>query len=223
MDSAVEFQPRSNRPSQKRNRVSHVCTNCRRRRQFVSISSSTGAWIRDSHKPSVIDARPALHVFVASRKVLAATSLQQTSTCRAVIFTKSTLTAHRNASRDVHLTSTSVQDATRSSAPTLESFGYSAFNDFNSVGIVRRVDQERGSRPLDDGNLDATVTLSLSVSNAYARLLRRLPPRLYLEPLISIYFKEVNWHYSYLEENIFAEEFNAFYPALTTTPLAVEI
>ena len=99
MDSAVEFQPRSNRPSQKRNRVSHVCTNCRRRRQFVSISSSTGAWIGDSHEPSVIDARPALHVFVASRKVLAAMSLQQTSTCRAVVFTKSTLTAHRNASR----------------------------------------------------------------------------------------------------------------------------
>jgi hypothetical protein len=57
------------------------------------------------------------------------------------------------------------------------------------------------------------MSRSPSQNDAYLRLVRELPPRLYVYILVNIFFDQVNWQYSIIDRNYFMPQLADFYEA----------
>lgn len=57
------------------------------------------------------------------------------------------------------------------------------------------------------------MSRSPSQNDNYLRLLRGLPPRLYVKILVEIFFEQVNWQYSITDRNYFMPQLEEFYEA----------
>lgn len=101
--------------------------------------------------------------------------------------------------------------SSQSTHSTLQTLGYSRSSAYNSLGICQRLQKEQGSQVQPVQQHDENIEFSSDITEAYAKLLRRLPPRIYLELLIGVYFKEVHWHYAFLDELLFKGQLNQFY------------
>jgi len=77
---------------------------------------------------------------------------------------------------------------------------------------LSRVDA--ASNTLQNDRVSITMPRSPSYHDNYVRLLRGLPPRLYVYILVDIFFEQVNWQYSIVDRNYFMPQLTDFYKAL---------
>ena len=77
---------------------------------------------------------------------------------------------------------------------------------------LSRVDS--ASNPLQNDRVSIAMPRSPSYHDNYLRLLRGLPPRLYVYILVDIFFEQVNWQYSIVDRNYFMPQLADFYKDL---------
>lgn len=86
------------------------------------------------------------------------------------------------------------------------------------MGLLRKIESvgstAGASRP-DQSKEDSQLE-NLAIADKYKTLIRQLPPRAQTQKLVAIYFRHLNWHYSFLEEAIFYEQLDEW----TSLPFA---
>lgn len=95
------------------------------------------------------------------------------------------------------------------------------------MGLLRKI--ESAGNEGTDGQPTQLIPDESHVDNAaiadkYKNLIRQLPARPLTQKLVDIYFRHLNWHYSFLEEVIFREqleEWNSLPYALFSKPLSL--
>ncbi|KAI0156509.1 hypothetical protein GGR57DRAFT_463617 [Xylariaceae sp. FL1272] len=80
-------------------------------------------------------------------------------------------------------------------------FGYST-NAGSTLGLLRRIEGAGSGEPLAGMLTDGQQEVSLDMRDRYKSLIRQLPARTHVERLIDIYFHDVNWHYSGVDETL---------------------
>ena len=102
--------------------------------------------------------------------------------------------------------------ASRFDATEIGSFGYieGGGNDSTTFEIVKMIEGYGA-----DQSVLATPTQKRVDKNGlwekYKRLVRKLPPNEYVESLVAIYFREVNYQYYPLDEGIFRDRLQQWY------------
>ena len=76
---------------------------------------------------------------------------------------------------------------------------------------LSRVDDAASSPSNDDA--DRLKSRTTSQNEKYLRLVRELPPRLYVYILVDIFFDHVNWQYSIADRNYFMSQLAEYYEA----------
>jgi hypothetical protein len=85
----------------------------------------------------------------------------------------------------------------------VSALGYSNANGNNTLALFKRIDEieQHSSHPV------AIAVPNSGIGVKYKTFIRQLPARPYVERLIETYFHDVNWHYSFLEKDIFLEQY----------------
>jgi hypothetical protein len=92
------------------------------------------------------------------------------------------------------------------------------------MGLLRKIESAgstAGASQSDQSTAHSHLE-NLAIADKYKTLIRQLPSRVLTQKLAAIYFRHLNWHYSFLEEVIFYEqldEWNSLPFASLSTPL----
>jgi hypothetical protein len=92
-------------------------------------------------------------------------------------------------------------------------FGYSKTGASNTLAILNELSRVDSAATLKHEQPDIAMSRSPSQNDKYLRLLRGLPPRLYIYILVDIFFDQVNWQYSIIDRNYFMSQLRDFYEA----------
>ncbi|KAI9838168.1 MAG: hypothetical protein M1837_002630 [Sclerophora amabilis] len=110
--------------------------------------------------------------------------------------------------------------STHDSSPDIQSidFGYSNISSNNSLGIFKRLGIDHINPELHS-NFSKRLENDLAVQERYRSLVCALPSRPIVEYLTRQFFVNVNWYYTILDENAFADQLHGWfetpYTALT--------
>jgi Fungal specific transcription factor domain len=98
--------------------------------------------------------------------------------------------------------------------PDLNIFGYSKKGANHTLAILNELSRvDSASSTLQNDLERKSMSCSPSQNDHYLRLLRGLPPRLYVYILVEIFFEQVNWQYSIIDRNYFMPQLTDFYEA----------
>ena len=92
-------------------------------------------------------------------------------------------------------------------------FGYSKTGANNTLSILNRLSRRDSGATRVHELVDKFMSIPPSQNDKYLRILRKLPPRLYVYILVDIFFDEVNWQYSIIDRNYFMSQLAEFYVA----------
>jgi hypothetical protein len=93
-------------------------------------------------------------------------------------------------------------------------FGYSKIGANNTLAILNELSRvDSAAAPVKQERPDFSMLRSRSQSDKYLRLLKELPPRLYVYILVDVFFDQVNWQYSIVDRNYFMSQLAEFYEA----------
>jgi hypothetical protein len=98
-------------------------------------------------------------------------------------------------------------------ASQVRAFGYAKSNGNNNttLGIFKKIEGDDGeTAPLIAQALSSGIDNS-GLREKYKSLIRQLPSKLYVEKLLTTYFKEVNHHYYPLDEGTFRDHLQSWY------------
>lgn len=95
--------------------------------------------------------------------------------------------------------------------PDLDKLGYSKLGSYHTLGILREVSRTNpSSASSKEGSTEPTTGAPLQTEK-YLQLLRELPPRLYVNILVDIFFQQVNWQYALIDRSFFTSQLVDFY------------
>ncbi|KAF6840475.1 fungal specific transcription factor domain-containing protein [Colletotrichum plurivorum] len=77
----------------------------------------------------------------------------------------------------------------------------------STLGLVRKIESANSDAPLSHLSGATQVEDQFATKERYKSLIRQLPARGYVEKLIEVYFREFNWQYYALEEDLFMQQF----------------
>jgi hypothetical protein len=99
--------------------------------------------------------------------------------------------------------------------PDLNIFGYSKMGANHTLAILNELSRvDSASTSLQNDRTGNSMPRSPSQYDNYLRLLRGLPPRLYVYILVDMFFEQVNWQYSVVDRNYFMPQLADFYQAI---------
>ncbi|PMD41813.1 hypothetical protein L207DRAFT_426556 [Hyaloscypha variabilis F] len=181
----------SQRPRKQRNRISFSCTNCRQ-----------GKYRCDRRTPCSTCVRRDTHESCQYEEAAVASSRRISSTGQATGPSKKSISADPRR-----------PDSSKS--PDISIFGYSKMGANHTLAILNELSRvDSASNALQKDHISITMPRSPSYYDNYLRLLRGLPPRLYVYILVDIFFEQVNWQYSIVDRNYFMPQLTDFYKAL---------
>ncbi|KAL0940865.1 fungal specific transcription factor domain-containing protein [Colletotrichum truncatum] len=108
---------------------------------------------------------------------------------------------HRKAEAEGSRT-TQVQSLSNAAA----NWGYSHAG-ASTLGLMRKIESANGDGSLSHLSGASQVEDQFATKERYKSLIRQLPAKGYIEKLVEVYFREFNWQYYALEEDLFMQQF----------------
>ncbi len=93
----------------------------------------------------------------------------------------------------------------------LTSYGYSSANVHNSLGILKKLESLELGGDQQPQRKRRNVVLCQSALDIYKSILKQLPCPSCVRQLVNVFFSEVNWQYTILDQNYFVTRLEQYY------------